>query len=112
MEISIELTSIRNDGDCRVEHYPKNTIYEEKYNLGFVKIHYFINDDINLTSYCLTHYEDIKHLHGCNFIYNDNHHKKQDRGVNAFQVFKISIDNVGKLIVTIPLTEEIVSTQF
>ena len=38
LEINIELTSIGNDGDCRVEHYPKNIIYEKKYNLGLIKI--------------------------------------------------------------------------
>jgi hypothetical protein len=95
-------------GGCRVEHHPTNAIYEGKYNLGLTKDHYFINDDTNLTSYCLKHYEDIKHLNGCSYIYNDNHHTKQDRGIKALQLFKILIDNVGKLIVPIPLTEELI----
>ena len=55
LEIHIELISIRDDGTCRVEHYGKD--YEEKYNLGLVKNHYFINDTTNVTSYCLENYE-------------------------------------------------------
>ena len=44
---------------CDAEHYPKSPYIEhnEKYMLGLVKGHYFINDTITLTSYCLEKYE-------------------------------------------------------
>ena len=62
----MELISIRDDGTSRVEHYGKD--YEETYNLGLVKNHYFINDTTNVTSYCLEHYEEIKNEKLCNNI--------------------------------------------
>ena len=67
LEIHIELISIRDDGTSRVEHYGKD--YEETYNLGLVKNHYFINDTTNVTSYCLENYEEIKNEKLCNNIY-------------------------------------------
>ena len=42
LEINIELTSIRNGGDSRVEHYPKNQNQNEKYDLGLIRNHYFV----------------------------------------------------------------------
>ena len=52
LEVHIELMSLRNDGGTnRGEHYGNE--YEDKYNLGLVKGHYFINDYTQLTSYCL-----------------------------------------------------------
>ena len=60
LEINIERISIRNDGKkSDVDHYPQSPHiqYDEKYNLGFVEGHYFINDYTELTSYSLDNYE-------------------------------------------------------
>ena len=69
LETHIELTSLRIDGKCNVEHYGK--YFDEKYNLGLVKGHYFINGCTELTSYCLDHYGEIKDIKDCNKIYNN-----------------------------------------
>ena len=70
LETHIELISLRNDGETnRVEHYYKE--YDEKYNLGLVKGHYFINDYTELTSYCLGNYEEVKYIKDCNKIYKE-----------------------------------------
>ena len=56
LEINIELIPIRNEGKkSDVDHYPQtpHVAYDEKYKLGLVKGHYFINDYTELTSYCL-----------------------------------------------------------
>jgi len=113
LEIHIELITIKNDGLSRIEHYGKD--YDEKYNIGLVKEHYFINDDTELTSYCLENYEEVKEIKECNKIYNklnDKYKKRNDRFIKAFQLFKILISNVGKLITPMPLTEEVMRTQF
>ena len=94
----------------RIELYGKD--YEEKYFLGLIKNHYFINDTTDLTSYCLENYDEVKHLYACNKIHNDKHHKRSDRFIKAFQLFKILVSNIDKLIVPITLTEEIMRTQF
>ena len=38
--------------------------------------------------------------------------KTNDRCIKAFQLFKILINNIGKLIIPMPLTEEVMETQF
>ena len=70
LQINIELISIRNNVHIWVEHYGEE--YDEKYNLGLVNNHYFINDTTNVTSYCLEHYDEVKELYECNQIYNEN----------------------------------------
>ena len=114
LEIHIELISLRNDGETnRVEHYGKD--FDEKYNLGLVKGHYFINDYTELTSYCLDHYEEIKDMKDCNKIYkkfNDKHKRANDRFIKAFQVFKKLMDAVDKLITPMELSDEVLDTQF
>ena len=113
LEIHIELITIKNDGLSRIEHYGKG--YDEKYDIGLVKGHYFINDYTELTSYCLEHYEEVQGIKDCHKIYkklNDKYKKCNDRFIKAFQLFKILISNVGKLITPMPLTEEVMRTQF
>ena len=49
LDINIELISTRNDGKkSDVDHYPQrpHIDYDETYNLGLIKGHYFINDYI------------------------------------------------------------------
>ena len=115
LEIHIELISIRNDGHNRVEHYGND--YEEKYNLGLIRNHYFINDTTNVTSFCLEHYNEVKGLQHCNTIYRkkDEYYARDNTGnrfIKAFQLFKILINDVGNLIIPMPLTEELMRTQF
>ena len=108
LEIHIEIISLRNDGENRVEHYGKD--FDEKYNLGFVKGHYFINVYAELTSYCLEHYEEIKYIKYCNTIYmkfNNRYKKGNDRFIKSFQVLKILIGNVDKLSTPMELTDEV-----
>ena len=66
--IHIELISLRSGGENRVEHYGKE--FDETYNLGFVKTHYFINDYTELTSYCLDNYSEVQDLKDSNTICN------------------------------------------
>ena len=51
-----------------VDHCPQSPHieYDGKYNLGWVKGHYFINGYTELTSYSLANYEGIKGIKGCN----------------------------------------------
>ena len=66
LEIHIGPISLKTDGLSRIEHYGKD--FDEKYNLGLVKGHYFINDYTELTSYCLDNYYETKDIKGCNKI--------------------------------------------
>ena len=72
LEINIKLISPRDDNEkCRVEHYPQypSVEYDERYRLGLVDNHYFINGTTNVTYYCLESYEEIKDVKEYNNMY-------------------------------------------
>ena len=78
-----------------------------------VKGHYFINDFTELTSYSLENYEEVKDIKDCNKIYkkfNDKYKKGDDRFIASFQLLKMMMDNVDKLITPMELTDEVLNT--
>ena len=79
--------------------------------------HYFINDTADLTAYSLEHYDEVKDIVDFHLIYKKtgkyyNEDKSGNRFIKAFQVFELLNNNIGKLISPMPLTEEIMHTQF
>ena len=57
----------------------------------------------------------MKEIKGCNKIYkklNDKCKKGSDRFIKAFQLFKILMGSVDKLIIPMELTDEVSNTQF
>ena len=62
----------------------------------------------------MENYEEIKNIKGCNNIYKKCKYYERDntgnRYIKSFQLFKILINNVGKLIIPMPLTEEVMDT--
>ena len=79
------------------------------------KGHYFVNDYTELTSYCLEDYEEIKDIKDCNKVfktYNDNYKKGNGIFIKAFQLFKMLMDSVDKLITPMGSTDEVLKTQF
>ena len=81
--------------------------------MGLVKGHYFKNGYTELTSYSLSNYEEIKDIKDCNKTYRkftDKHKRGTDRFIKAFQLLKMLMDNVGKLITPMELTDEVSNT--
>ena len=67
-----------------------------------------MNDYTEMTSYSLEHYEEIKYIKDCNKTskkYNDKYTTPNDRFIKAFQLFKMLMDNVDKLIPPMALTD-------
>ena len=52
LSLRIRLTSVRNDGDTRVDYYGDPEA-EDRFNIGLYNDHYFINDRTNITSFSL-----------------------------------------------------------
>ena len=78
--------------------------------MGLVKGHYFINGYTELTAYSLEHYGEIQDIKDCNTLfekYNDKCNKSNDRFIKAFQLFKMLMDNVDKLIIPMELSDEV-----
>ena len=83
--------------------------------MGLVKSHYFINDNTELISYSLDNYEQVKDIKYCNRIYkkfHDKYKRGNGRFIHAFQLFKMLVDNVDKLITPMGLTDEVLNIQF
>ena len=60
-------------------------------------------------------YDEVKDIKDCNKIFkkhNDTYKKCNDRFIKAFQLFKMLMDNVDKLITPMELTDEVLNTQF
>ena len=65
------------------------------------------------SSYCLAHYEEVAYIRGCTNIYgetNDKYKTSDDRFIAAYQLFKILMNNVDKLVAPMNLTDELLNT--
>ena len=113
IDISISLTSIRNDMTSKTESIGINK--QELYTIGLVDEHYFIIDKTELTSYCINNYDDVKHINNSNMIYkksSDTYKKSNLNYINSFKVVKLLLENKNKLLEPIPYDEKIMNTQF
>ena len=116
LEINIVLISSRHDATkSDDDHYPQSPHieYDETYNLGLVKGHYFINYYTELASYSLGNYEEITDMNDCNKLfnnYNDTYKTCNDIFIKAVQLFKMLMDNVDQLMTPMELTDELLNT--
>ena len=68
LDIYIKLTSIRNDNEiARPEHFGDKD--KPQYHIGLIDEHYFAIEKTNITSYCLSHYDEVKHLKDVNKVF-------------------------------------------
>lgn len=73
----------------------------KKYQLGLIDEHYFIIDKVDVTSYALKNYDEVKKVHGWNKIYMKNkgkYKRNSNKKINSYQVIKILLDNKHKLL--------------
>ena len=85
--------------------------------LGLANNHDLIHDTTDLVAYSLEHYDEVKDIVDCHLTHKKtnkycNKDKTGIRFMKAFQLFKILNINTGKPISPMPLTEEILHTQF
>jgi hypothetical protein len=75
--------------------------YEETYFIGLLDGHYFIIEDVNITSYALENYFDLKDINEFNYIYRKNidvYRRDKKRIIDSYDAIKILLNNKGKLI--------------
>ena len=66
------------------------------YHIGLIDEHYFIHDKTDLTSYCLTNYEEVKHISNCNMIwckYLNAYKTSNQKYIDSFKVATILLEN-------------------
>ena len=79
------------------------------YHIGLVDEHYFIIDKTNLTSYCLVHYNDVKHINNCNMIYtktSDTYKTSNQKYIDSFKVVRLLLHNKDNFLEPIPFDEK------
>jgi len=85
------------------------------YSLGLLDEHYFLVDRVEVTSFCLEHYEEVRDVKDCHRIVGKNQKgvwKREDRFITSYQLFKILIQDKERLLKPIPYDNEIMRTQF
>lgn len=89
LDITIRLKTFKNEGthDTNISYGNNNN---EIFNIGLVDEHYFINEPINMTTYSLSHYNEIKDLKDFKHIYEKKnrtqYRKKFDNYIDSFEV--------------------------
>ncbi len=96
-KFSVKLTRPRKDNkDTRVTHYNKDC--ERVIHLGLIEEHYFIIEDVNLTSYAIANYDAIKYKKNWNLIAKSDFTTNKSKILNSYQVITRLIENKEKLL--------------
>lgn len=106
LNFGIVLRRVRNDGDLKVTRY--NVKSERLVELCLVEDHYFLNTPINLTSYAITHYDEVKDLKRWNRISKKKINGKYTREKNKTL---LSLDVVRLLMKTKDLLEPLLDDE-
>ena len=122
-KFKIHITVNKLEDSKNIIHYPKdkkNPVRKnEPIKLGLIDEHYFHIKKINITSFALKNYEDIKDIEDFHKIYDSStnnsgfikYHKK-DRFIDSYTAIKILFQNKDKLLTPISLCNEIYGTQY
>tara|TARA_R110002096_G_scaffold117316_1_gene254342 strand:+ start:567 stop:3896 length:3330 start_codon:yes stop_codon:yes gene_type:complete len=81
--------------------------------IGLLDKHYFLIEQVKITSYAINHYHEIKHLDNWYNIYTkeNNKYKRKTRYIDSFQVIKLLLKNKEQLLTKMPI-EDILDTQY
>lgn len=84
--------------------------------LGLIDEHYFHIKEVPITSFAITHYEEIKHIKDFHKIYKKNasgvYKKSNDRFIDSYKCIKLLYDNKETLLTPISLCDQVYSTQY
>lgn len=113
LDICIKLNMIY--GNTKTLYYGDKT--KNMFHIGLYEQHYFLIEKTNVTSYALSHYEEVKDLPRNNeiigkFIQNGKiQYQRSKRFCNSLNLFKILTDEDNKLIEEVPLND-LLDTQY
>jgi hypothetical protein len=88
---------------------------EEQYNIGVLENHFFINEDINISIFCINNYEDVKEIDDCNLIFRKvgkYYEKNKNYKINTFLLINELIKNGESLLTNITYSNGLLSTQY
>ena len=109
--------TIKKPDERHKDRYTYGKQYETKFNIGLLDDHYFLIEDIDITSYAVKNYEQIKDQKDFNYIIgiNQNNSYKRDktRTITSYDAIKIMLENKDTILSEISFSNScIASTQF
>ncbi len=86
--------------------------YDTIYNIGLIENHYFPIMPINITSYAINHYDEIKDMKEWNHIIKQQgkyFQRDPRRCINSFEAVKLLVENKDKLLQEIDYSNSLIS---
>ena len=102
LEIRINLKKTKK-GDYGFFSYGEQ--FTEIYTIGLLDEHYFILDEVNITSYAIKNYHKIKHIQEWNRIAKDDLKRRNDRFIDSFTAIKLLLEHKDTLLTVLNKTD-------
>ena len=109
LKICIEL---KNDTRNEINIYGCG---EEVYKLGLLEQHYFINEPIKISKFCMENYYEIKDIKDCNLIIKkegDYYRKKREIDNTSFKIIKTMLTHKDLLLKEIEKDNKMMTTPY
>ena len=103
--------------------------YEKEIRLGLLESHFFLNEPVGITSYCLEHYRELMNIYhkkakqegkiyfnnifplqGMEFVYNSLGYQDKSRCIDSFDVIKILLEQKEELLTPISINDTLIAT--
>ena len=95
LQIRINLKKTKK-GDYGFFNYGEQ--FEEIYTLGLLDEHYFILDEVNITSYAIKNYHEIKDNKDWHKIAKDDLKRRNDRFIDSFSAIRLLLEHKDNLL--------------
>ena len=114
-EINIEIKFIKihngeRKGDTSKIEYGKE--FKERYEIGLLENHYFINDTTDYTKYAVENYFNIKDKDNFNYMYNGRGDKDKKRVISSFELVRILLENKETHLKPLTIDEDILFSNY
>jgi len=103
IKCNIHLNILEENRKRTIKYKPSSVNVEDDIIINLYDEHYFIEKEVNITSYALEHYEELKDLKGFNNIFNEQKQKKKDRYISSWELVKYLVDNADRFLKPISL---------
>jgi hypothetical protein len=96
--VQIRKKSTRKDRNVDLQYINKQTKSGRILKICLLNEHYFIDEKINISSYSIKNYHDVKHLDEWNWVINDKHKIDRRKSIGSFEVVRLLLENEDKLL--------------
>lgn len=110
VDFGIILHCLKKDGQKRIIRYNENA--DRLIDIGKIKDHYFIIEDVKITSFAIKHYDDIKDLKKWNQIYRQDYGITNIQFISSYNVIKHLVKCEEKRLIPLTTNDELMKTPY